>query len=415
MRVKVSSILIAMLYIIVIGCENCFYLVNADSINVAGVMNYTDIFVLLAGLFFVIVFQHYKDYPTPRFKFKWIIYGVILLSVISSIQSQNLYGQGFITGLRPQRFWIVWGMLYFPLRKLLYIKKITVDDIVKMVFFIGTCEIVLYSLQYILGNRLTFLYVGSNVRYGEMRYYFYNIFLRLLLFINLDRIFNKKKVIQSCVYVVAILFVLMVVGKMRMTSLATLLAIVFGIFIWRKGGTTKVGIIIAATFIGVVLFNTPIVQDTISTLTEIQNGTVSSLNITLRQSGHELYLRSLSAHPIVGCGFISALNATASTAAGLNQSILLVDNGLWAFVFMYGILGGIWLLDMFWTFLHNGWKISRKYNIYFMMLAPLGWLIAGQTEAHWFWDNGFICVTLILSIMEEYLTSKDEIISNVLQ
>ena len=78
-------------------------------------------------------------------------------------------------------------------------------------------------------------------------------------------------------------------------------------------------------------------------------------------------------------------------------------------------MGGIWLLGMFWTFLHNGWKISRKYNIYFMMLAPLGWLIAGQTEAHWFWDNGFICVTLILSIMEEYLTSEDEIVSDVLQ
>jgi hypothetical protein len=70
---------------------------------------------------------------------------------------------------------------------------------------------------------------------------------------------------------------------------------------------------------------------------------------------------------------------------------------------------------MFWIFIKNGWKLSRTHNLYFMLLAPLGWLIASQTEAHWYWDNGFICVTLILVIMEEYLVNPEHKLSDIIQ
>lgn len=416
LKVNMATLLKVLLYVIVIGCENCFYLVNADAINISGVLNYTDIFVLLAMLFCVLVYTQVGYLTTERLHFKWVIIGVIVLSIISSIQSYLLYGQSFTTGLRPQRFWIIWGLLYFPLRQLLAQKIFDVDDIIKLIFVVGTIEIVLYTAQYLAGSSFTFLYVGTNTRYGETRYYFNHIFIRLLLFLNLDRVFNRKKIVSSIFYIAAILFVLLFVGKMRMTSMATLLTIMIGILIWRRGGSTKAGILILACIAAFGLFNTAIVQDTITEVNSALDGSVSSgSTLQIRDAAHELYLEQLAEHPIVGCGFISSLNYNASKAAGLYNSILLVDNGFWAFIYMYGGLGAIWVIYTFGAILKNSWQISRNKGVYFVFLTPLAWLIAGQTELHWYWDNGFICLTFILVILEEYMYNDRGELSSVIQ
>lgn len=416
MKVKVSTLLKILLYIIVIGCENCFYLIDTDAVNISGIFNYLDFFIVLSAVFFALVYIRYGKKHCD-FKFKWLILSVIPLSVLASIQANILFGQPFVMGLRPQRFWIVWGLLYFPIRRMMEVKKLTVDDLIKMVFVIGTVEIILFSLQYIIGTGHLFLYVGMNQRYGSDRYYFYNIFLRLLLFINLDRVFQKKKVLISCIYIVAVLFVLVVVGKMRMTSLTTLLAIAFGVLIWRRGGTTKIGILFAGITAAILLFNTQFVQDALSTAFEALNGVYSAAStLTIRKVGRQLYLETLKNHPLLGGGYPSVLNAAASEAAGFTRYIYLVDNGLFAFAYIYGGLGIMWVVWFFATLLRNGWKIYKKRGLQFMLLAPLGWLIAGQTEAHWYFDNGFICVTIILVILEEYLkTPKTETGSTILE
>lgn len=406
-KIKTSKILKILLYIIVIGCENCFYLIDRDSINIAGIFNYNDIFILLSLIFCAMVFLIYRKYPKCKYKFKWIILSIIGLSIYSSIQSQILYGQEFIVGLRPQRFWIIWGLLYFPIRRLLYLKELTIEDIKKMVYVIGTIEIILYSLQYIMGNSFKFLYVNVNNRYGQLRFYFNNIFLRILLFINLNNIFQKKKMKSSIIYIVAILFILMIVGKMRMTTLATLLSMAFGILIWRKGGNVKIGFIILALIASIFLYNTDIVQDTITTIFE-NSKSVTDTNLVIREEGRKLYLNSLKNHPILGCGYPSILNYNASEAAGFNDNIFLVDNGLYGYIYIYGTIGILWLILFFGTLLKNGWKIFKNNNVYFPLLTVIGWIIAGQTEALWYWDNGFIFVVILLVSIEQYLTMNKD-------
>jgi hypothetical protein len=340
-----------------------------------------------------------------------------MLSITSTIQSKLLYDQSFVLGLRPQRFWIVWGLLYFPIRKLMYNRIISVDDIIKLIYVIGTIEIILYSLQYFVGKGHQFLYTMTAQRYGSDRYYFSNIFLRVLLFINLDRIFSRKKIGWSAAYIISIIFILMVVGKMRATSLATILALAIGILLWRKGGQTKLIVLMVSVVVAIALFNTSIVQDIIVEIGAYLDGNpFANSTLNIRDAGHELYLQTLYKHPLLGGGTINSLWPAACEAAGFNRAILLVDNGLWGFIFVYGILGAVWVIGMFFTFLKNGWKIARNNNVFFMFLAPLGWLIAGQSEAAWYWENGgFICVTILLTVMEEYLRYTPEKVSSIIE
>lgn len=416
MKIKESTLLKALLFLILVGCENTFYLINADQMNIAGVFNYQDIYVVLAFLFIVIVFIKYGRVKC-QFRFKWVILSIIPIALIASYQSLQLYGQSFIMGIRPQRFWIMWALLYFPIRRMMEAKKLTVDDLIKMTYIIGTVEIILFSTQYFLGRDHQFLYVGVTLRYGTDRYYFHNTLLVVLLFICLDRIFQKKKVIFNGIYIALILFVLLEVGKMRMTSLATALAMMFGILLWRRGGKTKIGVLIAVVVASILLFNTSIVQDTLTTLLEFRNDSVSATStLAIRQYGRALYFSNLAKHPILGCGYISSLSYTASAAAGFYDNVFLSDNGLYAFAFMYGGIGVAWVIWLFASLLKYGWNTYRERGIQFMLLVPLSWLIAGQTEAHWYFNNGFICVVLILVVLEECLrTEKSDVVSLYLE
>jgi len=416
MRLKDTTLLKALLFLILVGCENSFYLINASAMNISGVFNYQDFYLVLSFLFFVAVFFKYGKIKC-QYKYMWIILAIIPLSLIASVQSLKLYGQSFVMGIRPQRFWITWALLYFPIRKMMAAKKLTIDDLIKMIYIIGTCELFLFTAQYILGRRFQFLYVNVSTRYGSDRYYFSTVMLVFLLFVNLDRIFQKRKVIISAIYIAFIFFVVMEIGKMRMTLFATIMAMLFGILLWRRGGKTKIGVLIAVAVAGILLFNTTIVQDTLMTLLEFRNDKVSATStLAIRQYGQALYLSSLAKHPVLGCGYINSLNFNATAAAGFLDRVYLVDNGLYAFAFIYGGLGITWAVWFFGTLIRNGWKIYRERGHQFMLLIPLGWLISGQTEAHWYFNNGFIWVTILLVILEEFMkTEKGTRLSLILE
>jgi O-antigen ligase len=292
-------------------------------------------------------------------------------------------------GLRPQRFWIVWGLMYFPLLKLLYCKIITVDQIKRMVFFVGSVELFLYIAQYYLSGYLDFLYVNTSQRYDQNRFYFSNLFLNLMLFLCVDEIINKRNLLINTSRILCVLLVLAIVGKMRMTTLAVGLSLLIGYILWRKGGKRKVIVFFVGLASFIAIYNTAIVQDTVnSVLAYLAGDNSTALTMGIRVKGRELYTRALFEHPLFGSGYPSILDAKAIIASGYNQNIYLVDNGAWGFAYIYGAAGLVWLCYLFSHLLMNGFRLMKRRNIYCFFLIPVCWILQIQTELHWYFENG---------------------------
>jgi hypothetical protein len=402
-----SKILWYVFCLILVGAQNCFYFVNADAINIHGVLNYLDFFVLLALGWAGYTWWQDRGEPNPIFRYKWLILATVILSILSSVQAQRLYGQGFITGLRPQRFWVVWGLMYFPLTKHLFLKKLSWRQIRRFIYAICTIELLLYIIQYFLYGKFNFLYVYVNVRYGENRFYYSNLLLCVFLFFNLDELsrFKKKGVLSAAVSgvsVMLVLFVLVVVGKMRMTTLAVLGAGFVGVMLWREGGRMRLILLGAAVLAAVALALTQMGRDTLSALADYLTGNVDkSSTLNIRLIGREWYFAALKAHPILGGGYPSTLDAAASAAAGFDKNIYLVDNGVFGFLFIYGFPGALWVIALFGYLSYDGWRLMRARGWYSFFLIPLYWLIAIQTEMHWYYEQGgFLVMVILLAAME---------------
>ena len=120
---------------ILIASEKFLYLVNYSLLG--------EIFVLFTLAWSGYVMYKLKRYPNPNYRFGVIIGFSVMLVLMSSLQSYLLYNQSIFMGIRPQRFWLSWAIVYFPLRKLTYNNKITQEDIVRLIYWVCTIELFL--------------------------------------------------------------------------------------------------------------------------------------------------------------------------------------------------------------------------------------------------------------------------------
>ena len=90
--------------------------------------------------------------------------------------------------------------------------------------------------------------------------------------------------------------------------------------------------------------------------------------LTIRAQGRELYLESLTHHPIFGCGYPHEDCIAACNAAGFNQGIYLVDNGIFGFAYVYGLLGVGWLISLWIYYMRRATKLATKKANYMYVL-----------------------------------------------
>lgn len=99
--------------------------------------------------------------------------------------------------------------------------------------------------------------------------------------------------------------------------------------------------------------------------------------MAIRKVARDEFVKQLKHSPvtlILGCGYPNIGYAgTASTAyiAVGNERIGLVDNGIFAFVYVYGLLGAVVVVKWFYKLYKCAWRLYRD-NIYW----PLGFMIA---------------------------------------
>lgn len=403
LRIKKRNMYLVLLIIM----NFSFFYVFSGSTKIAGI-SLDDIALMLAILWGSIEWIKLSGKPNPKFKFGCMMFSLIILVILSSLQSWKLYGQGILLGVQAQRFQIVWALLYFPITKLLYYDKLRVDEIKKMIRLLGIVQLVLFIVQYIVGNQFLFLQVQAGQRYGEARYYFLPTLLDLALFLELDNLFNKEKKmtpkekILPYFIIVGVLFETMVVQKFRLTSIALIVCIIIALLLNRASVKIKISYLLIGVVFIMVMFNTQIVQDVITEFfTGVTNsGTASTM--TIRQTGRELYLSIIAQHPILGGGYPHQNCIAACEAAGMYNRIYLVDNGMFGFAYVFGGLGIAWILVLWGMMFYNAWKIYRKRAAKLLYgLFPLFFIFTGMNEIHWYWEAGFMIMSIFLALFSE--------------
>ena len=399
----VKKRLITLFFIISATCYY-FYLLDPNQ-SIVGIQ-LDDIALMSSALWGIFQWLEMRNKKNPCFVYRiWMVL-LVLLVFLSAFQSNRLYGQPFICGLIPLRNQIVWALLYFPISKSLYYERINFEEIKGVVRAIGQIQLVLFIAQYILFGKFNFLNVTSGERYGSARLSFIPIVLDLLVFLEFDDLLiNRKERSKmsnfiSLITIIAIIFEVMVVQKLRLTTSGMCLCLMLGMIIARGSFNKKILYVVIVILACLILVNTTLFRDVISTLSDTTNSTIS--NTSRRALARELYATVLAQHPILGGGYPHSSWRIAMDASGQSRNLFLVDNGIMAFFYVYGGLGVIWFVSLWIKFIRIGLKTRKKKHTLVCLLFPIFLLITGINELHWYWMFGFSIMVIFLCISEFY-------------
>ena len=361
-----------------------------------GIFDYEDFVAIFDILIAIILILATKNYKLPKNSFKgWIIFFMILC-FLSSLQSHLLFEQSILDGIIVQKELISICILYFPLSKIIHNNLYEKEKLLKLLDTFAIIQLTLFITQYLLSSSVSFLTVHTAKRYGDIRYYFNPILLDFFLIRNLDNFLNKKgSKSKAIIFMALVLFEVMVVQKYRLTSIALIIVVVFGLIISKTNTIKKFGYLVTGTIFTTFMLNTRIVQDLISEVT-IKNKTFT---YSIRSVGRRLYLNMVKKHPLLGGGYPKT--ETALNAAGLNNNIIFSDNGIFGFMYIYGLVGIIWFITLWFKLLKNGYAILKKNNSVLYLLFPLFFVMTSINELHWYWQHGFIIFILFLVLFEK--------------
>lgn len=378
-----------------------FYVIDHYNTRLFGI-SMQDVALAAAMLWGVYYWIKLIKLPNPKFYFgRWML-AMLIMVLLSSIQSNRLCGQSLIGGIAPQRWIWVWALVYFPVRKCIYNKIINLDDFIAMLLAVGICQLILWTVQFFLGDSVFLTHVGRGTRSNRTRYYYNPVLLDFLFLLSLDR-FVKYPRMKKVLYVVIaglVLFETMVIQQFRATTMGLLVCMFFFavIHVLFMKGNNKYKIIcfmIGCIVVGGIL-STSLMRSALKLIFENRPD--------IRSVGRELYLRTLFEHPILGGGYPNTHYEPAMTAAtDGNSAIYMSDNGIFGFFYLYGGIGIIWIVTLWYKLLLNGMKIKRFFSELAYLLFPLFFIVVSRNELHWYWEYGFIIFSIFLCIEESKL------------
>lgn len=106
----------------------------------------------------------------------------IVLMFTSSYSAHLHYGQPLWYGIRAQRAWISAMLMYFPISGLIRNKKISINNIAKILDRMIFVYMILLIVQFFLGSSVAFLHLSISSRFGSARLYASTYFIVLHLF-----------------------------------------------------------------------------------------------------------------------------------------------------------------------------------------------------------------------------------------
>ncbi|MFQ6882258.1 O-antigen ligase family protein [Clostridium sp.] len=396
--IKKIPIEIMIFTLILICIEKVMYLVDDKIFKIAGILNLDDFSLLLSIALFVVVFLKYIKFPKSKYEQKFIIFFPIILAIVSSYMGKKVYGQPFMFGFRPQRFFILTSLLYFPLKRMIECDSQNITRIKNLLISLGTIELILYIFQYLLINKVVFLSMRVSSRFGEVRLPFESLLLLLYPFIVLNELLNKRNVKRNSILLALSFIYIVVVLKTRMVMFGMVGVITFLILIYRSGASKKIYIIFLLLIVGIIGVNTSIGQSYIQSISS-ENRSIDP-NTLIRKEAQEFYITETAKSPITGRGYVNILYNDAVIISKYNKGYYFNDNGIIGFYYLYGLIGIGWLLIMFFKLSKLSWRAYKNKSEYWYLGYSIYLVVTSFTLLNCYIQSGAFYIIIILAFLE---------------
>lgn len=379
--------------------EQGFYLLPSS----VGPLQVYDIGNAMLLLLFAWTMLAYGMTPVKKWNvFHYISLGMIVLVIISAVTAGFHWNQQFIKSIYPQRYLIIIFLSFFSICRLIEKNKLTIYQLFKAITVCAKAELIVFMVQFGMSfNNVIFLQCLIRTRYGVPRYYIDGTILMLFLICEIVSITNGKFKISSICWIGAALVFFLAMCQTRMIILG-LLVVIFAFFItWKT--TIKRKLLITVVFIiaFAFLWDTPILQDTLSLGSD---ESISMNTRDIREEASLFYMKEVSKHPIFGLGYPNSIYADA--LRGVAHGYYLNDNGIFAFIYMYGGLGALWLLMMYYNLISKGWRIKAKKGHAGYFLYGVYTLVICASLIHWYWSKSSELILIMVMCMERYELKK---------
>ena len=195
--------------------------------------------------------------------------------------------------------------------------------------------------------------------------------------------------------------------KTRLLILSYGVVIFMAFCLYKKNYVKKFIAIIVIIILLPLIMNMNIIKDTF-------NG-ILNMNSTndIRYVGKKFYLEEISKSPILGRGFINSLWQNSVEQARFDDSILLNDNGIIAFIYMYGILGLVWIMHIIIKLIFLSWRLYKEENNYIGVLYIIHIIVLSPNIIWWYWStNGKLIFIIFISLIEKM--SEERMTKNLL-
>lgn len=405
MKISKRTIISYWIVVFLVMMERIFYLINVDSFRVMNVINYA---TLWFGLFVLFLLYHFIVYKLFKKKcslyFGTDILGLVILTIIAMFECKSLTGQSLLQGFMPQRNYIFVLLSYFIIRKLYAFELVIPKKIKKGVVIVGIISVLLYSLQILLYNQVQFINVYQNS--FQVRLYVDSVLCVIIGFIGIDR-YLKTYRLRYLLLVGLTLLYEFAISKGRLETVAFLTSVIFGILLMKRGGVKRVIIFVAVVVMAVIFLNSGYADRFFEAINVFGSNDAGVNTMALRVSARASFAVQLSQSAktmLFGCGYPNTSNVAASAMIGYNKNYSLVDNGIYAFIYVYGILGLVIFVKWFVKMFRCAWKCFKKFGDYIYILFMIfNTMLLYNITFWWHKPSWTFMMVIIMSIMEHKL------------
>lgn len=404
-RITFSQVTLIVIFMFLM--KNCLYLLDTSLINVPGVINYADMWLVLYVIYILYIAFKYRRIKTGTPYFALEVIAIIIICILSAVQANRLFGQPLGLGIRPQRFFIVIMLSYFPMRKLFAAEKVNIEKLKKAIINFALIEAVLSIIQQLVYNYFVFMYCMVNQRYGSVRLYLSSSVITLAMFFAMDGIINKKNFNKNIIMVaIGIIYILTVI-KGRLTTISTFSALLVGFLLMKGISTRKLFYAVIVLSLAFGFTHTEMYRD-LNDAIEIENGEIGGDTLDIRNVGREHYFNRLDKNPFLGGGFPNDLYAPAANAAGYYNNILITDNGIFGTMYIYGYVGLAVFVVLFLRLLYLAWRAYKDNSFYSLIMYIILISVQAVNIVSWYWQNDGTFVLMLVMCMSEavYLKTK---------
>lgn len=327
-------------FILLVLMHNIGQLIAIDQ-PVIGPIKYHDVILLYCIYYFL---KNYIQYPADFFSglCRKEAFFIPVMVVTSAVAAFFFYDQNILSGVLTQRAFLIIFFMIFPIRAQIKHNILTFEVILKIVSLVATLEATLLLIQYFLGENYYFLAVSYTMRYGSIRILITTIYMYIAAMYALIHLLKKENMLQYCMILLVITAYIFLVNKGRQVYVEYVF--ILGIVFLFSEAQLKVKLVlgaIGAIFGGGYVLQSGVMQDLINIFV---NGGYDQ-NLSYRLNAQSFYITTLNENPMAwlfGYGMGNSTLENSQIATGATQGFLLADNGIFGFLFSYGLVGLAW-------------------------------------------------------------------------